>query len=40
VRDAIREKVTALYPEHEIDAFCELFWNRVQESRRVEGPAT
>jgi hypothetical protein len=40
VRDAIREKVTALYPEHEIDTFCELFWNRVQESRRVEGPAT
>jgi hypothetical protein len=40
VRDAIREKVTALYPEHEIDSFCELFWNRVQESRRVEGPAT
>jgi hypothetical protein len=40
VREAIREKVTALYPEHEIDAFCELFWNRVQESRRVEGPAT
>jgi len=37
VRDAIREKVTALYPEHEIDSFCELFWNRVQESRRVEG---
>jgi len=40
VRDAIREKVTALYPEHEIDSFCELFWNRVQESRRVEGPAS
>ena len=40
VRGAIREKVTALYPEHEIDSFCDLFWNRVQESRRVEGPAT
>jgi hypothetical protein len=39
VQDAIREKVTALYPEHEIDAFCELFWNRIQESRRVEKPA-
>jgi hypothetical protein len=38
VRDAIREKVTALYPEHEIDDFCELFWDRIQESRRVEAP--
>jgi hypothetical protein len=40
VRGAIREKVTALYPEHEIDSFCELFWDRVQESRRVEGPVS
>jgi hypothetical protein len=40
VRGAIREKVTALYPEHEVDSFCELFWNRVQESRRVEGPTS
>ena len=37
VREAIREKVTALYPEHEVDSFCELFWDRVQESRRIEG---
>ena len=37
VQDAIREKVAALYPEHEIDAFCELFWNRIQHSRQVEG---
>ena len=37
MRDAIREKVTALYPEHEIDSFVELFWNRVQDWRRVEG---
>jgi len=37
MRDAIRQKVTALYPEHEIDSFVELFWNRVQEWRRVEG---
>jgi len=35
--DAIRQKVTALYPEHEIAAFTGLFWNRVQEWRRVEG---
>jgi len=40
VREAIREKVTALYPQHEIDSFCELFWDRVQESRRVEGPGS
>ncbi len=38
VRDAIRQKVTALFPSHEIDMFTELFWNRVQEWRRVEGP--
>jgi len=37
VHDAIRQKVTALYPEHEIDSFTELFWNRVQEWRRTEG---
>lgn len=39
VRDAIRKKVTALFPAHEIDTFTELFWNRIQEWRRVEGPA-
>jgi len=38
MRDAIRQKVTALFPAHEIDPFTELFWNRVQEWRRVEGP--
>ena len=37
VHDAIREKVTALYPEHEIDDFVELFWNRVQKWRLEEG---
>ena len=39
VHDAIRQKVTALFPAHEIDAFTELFWTRVQEWRRVEGPS-
>ena len=39
VHDAIREKVTALYPEHEIDDFVELFWNRVQKWRLQEGSA-
>ncbi|MEM6575962.1 MAG: hypothetical protein AAF736_16925 [Pseudomonadota bacterium] len=32
VLDAIRQKVTSLYPEHEVDAFTELFWERVQQS--------
>jgi hypothetical protein len=36
VHDAIREKVESLYPEHEIDSFTELFWNRVQEWRRTD----
>ncbi len=36
VQDAIRQKVAALYPEHEIDAFTELFWNRVQAWRNTE----
>lgn len=40
VRDAIREKVTALYPQHEIDEFTELFWGRVQESIRIESSAS
>jgi len=37
VHDAIRQKVTALFPAHEVEEFTELFWNRVQEWRRVEG---
>ena len=40
VHKAIREKVTALYPEREVDTFVELFWDRVQDWRRVEGPGT
>jgi hypothetical protein len=32
-RDAFRKKVAALYPEHEIELFTELFWNRVQHWR-------
>ncbi|MDX1556626.1 MAG: hypothetical protein R3212_11410 [Xanthomonadales bacterium] len=38
VRDAIEQKVTALFPKHEIEIFTQLFWDRVQEWRRVEGP--
>ncbi len=34
VLDAIRQKVEALYPEHEVDQFTELFWDRVQTWRQ------
>lgn len=37
MRDAIRKKVTALFPDHEIDEFTELFWSRVQLWRQQEG---
>ncbi|MCZ6669225.1 MAG: hypothetical protein O6932_11230 [Gammaproteobacteria bacterium] len=37
MHDAIRQKVTSLFPVQEIDTFTELFWNRVQEWRRIEG---
>jgi len=40
VRDAIRQKVEALYPEHEIDEFTELFWSRIQKWRAVENGQT
>ena len=35
----IREKVVALYPEHEVESFVELFWNRIQKWREQEGVA-
>ncbi len=38
VHDAIEQKVESLFPAHEVEVFTELFWNRVQEWRRVEGP--
>jgi hypothetical protein len=38
-RDAVRKKVTALYPSHEIDQFTELFFNRIQDWRKMEGKA-
>ncbi|MDJ0916953.1 MAG: hypothetical protein QNJ05_04250 [Woeseiaceae bacterium] len=37
VLDAIRQKVEALYPPHEIDMFTELFWNRIQHWRDQGG---
>ena len=33
LHDAIEQKVTALYPEHEISEFTELFWDRIQSWR-------
>jgi len=32
-KDAFRQKVTALYPKHEVELFTELFWKRVQAWR-------
>jgi len=36
-RDAVRQKVSALFPPHEIDDFTELFWGRIQRWRESEG---
>jgi hypothetical protein len=35
-RDAVRKKVAALFPAHEIDQFTEHFWERVQLWRKDE----
>lgn len=37
MRDAIHQKVTALFPEHEVEEFTELFWHRIQMWREQEG---
>jgi hypothetical protein len=39
-RDAIRQKVTALFPAHEVDHFTEHFWQRVQLWRKQESEAS
>jgi hypothetical protein len=36
-RDAVRQKVSALFPPHEIDEFTDLFWGRIQQWRKTEG---
>ena len=36
-RDAMRAKVAAIYPAHEIEPFTELFWQRIQKWRETEG---
>lgn len=38
-RDAVRKKVAALYPPHEVDQFTQLFMERIGEWRRIEGKA-
>ena len=37
LRDAVRQKVEALFPAHEVDEFTELFWSRIQRWREQEG---
>ena len=32
-KDAVRQKVTALFPAHEIEKFTELFFKRIQQWR-------
>jgi hypothetical protein len=36
-KDAVRQKVTALFPAHEIDQFTEHFWGMIQFWRKTEG---
>ena len=38
-RDAVRQKVAAMYPDHEVDEFTELFWQRIQQWRADNDPA-
>jgi hypothetical protein len=37
-KEAVRLKVAALFPAHEIEKFTELFWGRIQEWRRQGCP--
>jgi hypothetical protein len=39
-RDAVRQKVVALFPEHEWDEFTDHFWNEIQEWRAAESSPT
>jgi len=40
MRDAVRRKVAALYPENEAEEFTALFFERIQRARREEAPGT
>ena len=33
-KDAVRKKVAALFPAHEVEQFTELFWSRIQDWRK------
>ena len=37
-RDAVRLKVAALFPAHEVEPFTELFWRRIQKWRADQKP--
>ena len=37
VRDAVWQKVSAIFPAHEVEEFTELFWARIQDWRAREG---
>lgn len=39
-REAVRLKVGALFPAHEVDAFTDLFFDRIQAWRNAEGQAS
>ncbi|MEZ4446055.1 MAG: hypothetical protein R3B72_43665 [Polyangiaceae bacterium] len=39
-KDIVATKVRALYPEHEVDDFTDLFWSRIQAWREAEGQNT
>jgi hypothetical protein len=38
-RDAVRQKVAALFPAHEVEQFTDLFWDRIQQWREDARPA-
>lgn len=38
-KEAVRQKVTALFPPHEIEKFTELFWKRIQDWRATQKAA-
>ncbi len=37
-KEAVRQKVAALFPVHEVEAFTELFWGRLQKWRADQRP--
>lgn len=39
-KDAVKQKVSALFPPHEVERFTDLFWSRIQDWRRSEQPTT